>query len=81
MTAIKIIMIRGLAVVFLENKNKINATCLVAWLLSSECILKCLLAGQWWHTPLILGGQPGLQRQFQDSQGCMQTNTVLKNQK
>jgi hypothetical protein len=47
----------------------------------------------WWHMPLIpaLGrqrqadfwvrGQPGLQSEFQDSQGYIQRNPVLKNQK
>ena len=45
---------------------------------------KCFLAGQWWHTPLIpalgsqrqvdfcIRGQPGLQSEFQDSQGYIE---------
>jgi hypothetical protein len=47
-------------------------------------------AGQWWHTPLIRAltrqrqgdfwfrGQPGLQSEFQDSQGYTEKHTVLK---
>jgi hypothetical protein len=59
---------------------------------------KALLAGQWWRTPLIpaLGrqrqadfwvrGQPGLQSEFQDSQGytekpCLEKKRKLKKRK
>jgi len=52
---------------------------------------KYILAGQWWRTPLIpaLGrqrkadfwvwGQPGLQSEFQDSQGCTEKPCLEKN--
>jgi hypothetical protein len=54
---------------------------------------KCLLTGQWWHIPLIpaLGrqrqvdfwvwGQPGLQSEFQDSQGYREKPCLQKTSK
>ena len=68
-------------VIFIEGKSQYMA--------KSTNPNRQLLAGQWWHTPLIpaLGrqrqadfsvqGQPDLQSEFQDSQGCLGKKKLL----
>jgi hypothetical protein len=66
---------------------------LQSWGIPYLAFYKTSLAGQWWRTPLMpalgrqrqadfgIQGQPGLQSEFQDSQGCTEKPCLKKKKK